>query len=317
MNSDYPVLLRRLLLAFDYFDNKTDAEREIQFKTKWSLDTIKSLGPDFPYKTVIDWDKAIAKGTTFKKADNTLDYDKIGFACNIVKAFAFEIDTASHPRIADLDAIVALAQDRNWELVFHILPEDFEKANSMVGKNVSKLLENNKNIIIDRYQKNKKIEVIDNLFLLDRSFFYESYPTEHYTSYGKYLIAETLAEYLKKNYSKQYQKLETSSKKRSNWSTHDINNKIATIKSDSLWYQHVIKKAEEKSISIDSMLILDAIWSLKKDYINNLSPEIKKTIKRIKNNPEWYQNIQKKAKKNNISINKQLEEDAKWVLSKK
>lgn len=196
MNQNYPPLLRRAMLSFGAYDNRTDAERKKQFVGWWKTQELKFPYP-FEYKYVTDWDKGLANSGRYLKEDGKWDYDQIGFACNIVKAFAFHIDTVNHPRIEDFDRIVEIANERQLKLIFVIVPEDVEKAGKMVGKEIPWLLNESANLLFNRYNRGN-VKVVNCLNLLDASYYYEAFPTEHYRSAGKKLVSEQILQALKK-----------------------------------------------------------------------------------------------------------------------
>lgn len=87
------------------------------------------------------------------------------------------------------------------------------------------------------------------------------------------------------------------------------------IKSVPDWLGQIEKKAKERSISVDSMLTLDALW-----YFRQKGPVIKKiTIQDVKNSidlsPEWAAGIEKDAKERNISIDSAKMENAIWFFN--
>lgn len=285
MEPNYPPLLKRFLLSLNHFDNKSKKERESQFLTSWTEDTLKSLRKEFPYKTVMDWDHAIAKSIKYKNEDGSINYEETGFACNIVKAFAFEINN-NHPRIKDLDRIVELSKKRKWNLIFHILPEDFEKAERMIGSEIPFMLTQAKNIITDRF-KEEDLQFVNNLDILNASFFYEKYPTEHYNSVGKRIIAQKLSNALSFFYPKEY----TDLKWEPNLSISDS----------------IFNNAEPIILKSDSNLGVNT------DTTKNMA--IESIISRINSDSKWKKLIQEKAKKNNISYQKQVQLDAEWLFT--
>lgn len=195
MNQSIPPLARRAMLSLGAYDNKTDAERKKQFVDWWKHDELVFPYP-FEYKYVTDWDKGLANSGRFVKENGNWDYDQIGFACNIVKAFAFHIDTLNHPRIKDFDAIVKLAAERNLRLILCILPEDVEKAERMVGKEIPYLLNQSADLLVQRYHS-KDVQVVNCLNMLPADCYYEGFPTEHYYSHGKKQVANSLLQVLK------------------------------------------------------------------------------------------------------------------------
>ncbi|MBN2668919.1 MAG: hypothetical protein JXR60_06805 [Bacteroidales bacterium] len=97
-----------------------------------------------------------------------------------------------------------------------------------------------------------------------------------------------------------------------------INGMIEYIKSDSTWYASICKKAENNNVPVDSMLRIDAIWKLEQDQNTTKNQnELQTIIENIKQDTTWYNNIKQKAIKNNISVDKQLELDAHWLLDSK
>jgi hypothetical protein len=196
MNENYPPLLRRVMFAFDFYDNKTYAERNKQFVGEWKTQELQFPWA-FEYKYVRDWDQGLARSGKYLRDDGQWDYDKIGQACNIVKAFAFHIDTTNHPRIRDFDAIVDLSRKRGWDLYFVIMPEDYEKAQTLIGNEVPWLM-NQAVELLDKRYTNLGVNVINLHNLLGASYFYEPYPTEHYLSSGKKMIADSVVAVIRK-----------------------------------------------------------------------------------------------------------------------
>jgi hypothetical protein len=195
---DRPPLLSRFLLAFKGYDIKTEAEREKQFKRKWKREILQFPEP-FEFKNVIEWDKGMYhKGIL--NADGSKNEPLTALACHYVKTYAFQIDTLANPRIKDFDRIVVLAKKRNWNLVFNLMAENTEKANSMVGKELIYLIKQNRDLLVKRYNRNNVI-VVDNLEVVENSdYIDQTWTTEHYAEFGRKTIAKNVAECLKKFY---------------------------------------------------------------------------------------------------------------------
>ena len=70
-------------------------------------------------------------------------------ACHYIKAHAFQIRD-DNPRIKDFDKIVELCKERGWNLVFNILPENVDKANELVGKDLLFLMKQNRDYLVKR-----------------------------------------------------------------------------------------------------------------------------------------------------------------------
>ncbi len=94
------------------------------------------------------------------------------------------------------------------------------------------------------------------------------------------------------------------------------------IRSNEDWMADVHRKAQLNTISVDSMITLDAIWairddeSLKKKYQEK--PDFKE-IRVIKNkmlkNDKWMEIITKKARNQNVSVDSMMTIDANWMIN--
>ncbi|AEA42398.1 hypothetical protein [Fluviicola taffensis] len=207
----YPPLYNRLLLTFRGYDIKTDAEREVQFKDKWKKDILKFPKP-FPYNNVIDWDAGMAaKG--IKNGDGLINVPLTELACHYIKTYAFQIDPLTNPRIKDFDKIVHLAKERNWKLVFNLMAENTEMADSLVGKELIYLMKQNRDLLKKRYESTTTI-VVDNFESIpDSEYIDRNWTTEHYAENGRKIIAENVAEKLKRLYPKAYKSVAFSNTK--------------------------------------------------------------------------------------------------------
>jgi len=86
------------------------------------------------------------------------------------------------------------------------------------------------------------------------------------------------------------------------------------IKENKTWYADIERKASERKISIDSMIMLDAEWAFQ-----HKGPLRKKTTlddvkASIFINKEWLKEITKKAKEKNISVDSMVTVDAIWYM---
>ncbi|HSH66562.1 MAG TPA: DUF4843 domain-containing protein [Bacteroidia bacterium] len=199
---NYPPLYNRFLLSFKQYDIKTDLEREAQFKEKWKQDTLVFPFP-FKYVNVVDWDSSRAIQGVYNM-DGTYNQQMTELACHYIKAYAFQIDTLTNPRIKDFDKIVQLAKKRNWNLLFNLLAENTQQADSLVGKELIYLIRQNEKLLVNRYSKNN-VYVVDNLdSVASRDFLDKNWTTEHYAENGRKKIALNVAHYLKKFYPDQF-----------------------------------------------------------------------------------------------------------------
>lgn len=200
-----PPLWNRLMLSLRNYEIKSLAEREAQVKAIWAKDTLRFPEP-LPYRNVIEWDSAIAKRKYLKHDTLSERNDaEIDLACHYVKTFAFQIDTVTNPRIKDFDRIVALAQARGWNLILNILPENMEQAERLVGKELTWLMRQNRDLLVRRYGKQKGVTVIDQLEALPNADFRDQdWTTEHYLEHGRRSVADRIAAAIKEIYPKDY-----------------------------------------------------------------------------------------------------------------
>ncbi|MEO6691409.1 MAG: DUF4843 domain-containing protein, partial [Saprospiraceae bacterium] len=192
---DHPALYNRFLLTFKGYDVKTDKEREKQFKFKWKHDPL-NFQEAFQYKNTLEWDNGIAQKGIINN-DGSINSPMTELACHYVKTYAFSIDSSTNPRIKDFDKIVLLAKERNWNLVFNLMAENIEKADSLVGKELTYLIKQNRDLLVERYQS-KNVIVVDNLESVSNSeFIDQTWTTEHYAERGRKIIARNVANALK------------------------------------------------------------------------------------------------------------------------
>ncbi len=198
----YPPIINRFLLSFKSYDIQTDEERELQFKQKWEEDVFNFPYP-FPHRDVMQWDKWMAnKGVL----DDSGSYDKsqTELACHYIKTYGFQIDTLSNPRIKDFNDIIKFAEKRGWNLVFNLLAENTEKAEYLVGKDITYLMNENSKLLKSYYQS-KGIKVIDNLNSVeDEQFIDQNWTTEHYAEKGRKIISRNVAVAIKSFHPENY-----------------------------------------------------------------------------------------------------------------
>lgn len=191
-----PPLLNRVLVSLNHYDDTPIAERDRKMWKQWTFDTLKSSEVDFPYPTIKSW-CAVVK---YPLPDGTEDMKKRELADHYIKAYAFQIDTLTNPRIKDFDAIVEVAKKKNIQLVFNLLAENTEYADSLVGNNLVWLMRQNRDLLVKRYTQKGAI-VVDNLEAVPGwDYTDQHWTTEHYGQYGRQLIAFNVANALKKRY---------------------------------------------------------------------------------------------------------------------
>lgn len=188
-----PPLLNRFLVSLNYFDNAPPAEREKQMLAQWASDP---LPYPFPHDNVQNW-CAEDKWGGYTPARSLAD--------QYVKQYAFVIGE-NNPRIQDFDAIVEWAEERDVHLVFNILAENMEWADSLIGTDLTDLMKGNRDFLVARYE-GMGVPVVDNLEKVPARFFVDKdFPTEHYNDIGRKIIAANVSEKLKLFFAEDYKK---------------------------------------------------------------------------------------------------------------
>ncbi|MFN8279833.1 MAG: hypothetical protein U0V49_06070 [Saprospiraceae bacterium] len=199
---DRPPLYSRFLLSFKGYDIKTDQEREQQYRKKWKNDILTFPYP-VPYKNVTEWERFIATNGINNK-DGQQDSAMTLLGRHYIKTYAFQIDTLHNPRIRDFDRIVQLAKERGWHLVFNLMSENTDKAEKLVGHDLTYLMRSNQQLLIELYRR-MGVMVIDNLDAVrDEDYIDQNWTTEHYAQRGRRTIAKNLAEGLRAIYPSDY-----------------------------------------------------------------------------------------------------------------
>ena len=182
-----PALYRRLLLAFKAYPHWSESEREALVRKGLERQTF-TLSEPFPCHNAAEWDRerclqGIAEG---------LSDDSIALACHYIKCFACTVDE-DNPRIRDFDRIVRLCQRRGWKPVFHILADNEDQIDSLVGPELLTLLHNNARFVQQRYE-GMGVKVVNNQGIVrDTAFNERLYPTEHYNQKGRRAVADAIA----------------------------------------------------------------------------------------------------------------------------
>lgn len=197
----YPHLLNRFLLSLNAFDNKTEQQREQLMLEDWKTTRLE-FPYEFKYKTVREWDDAMAQGG-FLKPDGSWDTEKIALACHYIKAYAFNIKD-NNPRVKDFDYIAEWCKKNQVNLYLNLMAENLQYADSLVGKELVYLMRNNRDYLVKRYNKDNCV-VVDNLELVNgKEFIDQNWTTEHYAFKGRMIIARNLAVHMKQQFNTNY-----------------------------------------------------------------------------------------------------------------
>lgn len=120
-----------------------------------------------------------------KRADHA---DKMGR--EMVAQFGFTIDS-TNPMLLYYQQIVDFCQLKKIPLLLVILPENLEEMENKAGKNLKRICLKNV-LFLTQYFKNQKVELINDVGLLNKSYFYEPFPTEHYIAAGRKKVANSI-----------------------------------------------------------------------------------------------------------------------------
>lgn len=201
INPYFPKIVNRFVLSLTTFNNISEENRLKLVKKQWKKDKLDI--PNFKYNSVYEWDKDVFHKGVLNSNGNR-DDAKTNLTLHYVKNYAFRIDTNSNPRINDFDEISELCKSKRWNLVYNIVAENIEKAEQLCGKELSNIMKENRDLLVERYNKNGVI-VVDNLEVVkDKSFFDKDFPTEHYNEEGRRIVARNVAEVLKVIYSEKF-----------------------------------------------------------------------------------------------------------------
>lgn len=200
MYAPRPPLLNRFLMTLNYYDDKPVYVRDKDMWYDWTYDTLSFDEMDFPYPTIRTWCEVVK----FPDSNGVENMEKRGLADHYVKSYAFEIKE-DNPMVQDLDRIVKVCKDKDLHLVFNLLAENVQYADSLIGDNLVWLMKRNRDFLVNRYSK-MGVPVVDNLTLVPGwDFTDQNWTTEHYGELGRQLIARNVADTLKRWYGDDYQ----------------------------------------------------------------------------------------------------------------
>jgi hypothetical protein len=176
--NNYPGVYNHLRASLKMYNYHSPAVhiRAIEYGEKFTKLPFRK-----PHNTIKNWCDSLFK---------IQDHDGAGLV--LMKHFGHFIEE-NNPMLLNADLIVEWCKKRNIPLVFIILPEDISKMRRLVGEDLASLVEKNADFLEKRYSS-KSVEVINLVQDLDENVFYETFPTEHYNSFGRRYIAQKLIE---------------------------------------------------------------------------------------------------------------------------
>lgn len=181
-----PALFNRFRLSFKDYPVYTERERHDLIHDEWRqpLDFLQSRS--VPFQNLLEW-------RDWYKQTSRLPMEEKQLGAQFITTYAFEIDTVNNSRLADLEAIVDLAESKNWNLIFHILAENVERASELVGPDLVSVMYQNSKKVYDYFHR-RGVTIIDNLAAVPDAYFLDkSWPTEHYSEEGRKILAKNIA----------------------------------------------------------------------------------------------------------------------------
>jgi hypothetical protein len=177
----YPGIINRIRASLKNYSYIPYHERSelIQYDEKF-----KKLPFKDSCQTIKKWTDSIR---------NKPNFDPIG--AEMVIHFGFQIDEKNQ-MLLEYDKIVNHCKLKRIPLVFLILPENLEGMSRRAGYNLKKLCLKNVSFLKKHYSKSR-VTLIDDVNMLNESFFFEDFPTEHYKSDGREQVAKSVASALK------------------------------------------------------------------------------------------------------------------------
>lgn len=189
--SNRPPLITRIFMGLHFYDNRNELERE-RLKVQWW----RTQELPIKEKTVKIWNEALAKNY-----DSALHPDIKHMAGAYIKEFGFILDEQNQ-RFLDLQKIIHVCKQKNWNLVFHILPPNRYHAERLFGNKLLSIMDANYEFLKTQFEK-WGVTVVDNYYLPEAnqlnaenkgSYYTDQwYPTEHYNAVIRRAIAENIA----------------------------------------------------------------------------------------------------------------------------
>jgi hypothetical protein len=188
--SNRPPLMTRVFMGLHFYDNRNELERE-RLKMQWW----RTKDLPIKEKTLMNWNTQLAGNF-----DTAIHPDIKHMSGAYIKEFGFIIDDQNQ-RLLDLQKIALVCKQKNWNLVFHILPPNRYHAERLFGDKLLSIMDANYEFLKSKFSQ-WGVTVVDNYYLPEAnqlnaenkgSFYTDQwYPTEHYNSVIRRAIAENI-----------------------------------------------------------------------------------------------------------------------------
>jgi hypothetical protein len=192
LDKKYPPILNRFFLSF----KKKRVYNGTELQENKIIDYKKYMLKDAPYNTLYEWSNAF-DNKEVSLFDYSLPIHTQDKAKGYITNYAFQINPKNNPILNGFDEIVEIAKAKNIKLVFHLLPENIKECNELIGADLVKITNKNRDLLIDRYSKNK-VTIIDNLEILENQDYIENIPNSHYYYNGRKLMAMEIFKHFNK-----------------------------------------------------------------------------------------------------------------------
>jgi hypothetical protein len=190
--ANQPPIWIHLRAALNDYDHVSEHERDHHMWKAWVNDKLEVRGIQFPYPNIKLWCEAVK----FPLPDGTEDMAKRQLADHYIKAYAFVVNE-NNPRIKDFNNIIDFCHKNNITPILHLLPENVEYADSLVGKPLVQLMRYNRDFLIHYFNK-KGVTLIDNMeAVAGKHYTDQNWTTEHYSYEGRITIASQISKKLK------------------------------------------------------------------------------------------------------------------------
>lgn len=193
MLEDRPPLVNRFMLSFQGYTVLSEDERLERIQTSWETDSLHN--DNLPFATLWQWFDSTRTGA-WNPAGKPIAPQDRELAALYIQNYSFSIDTAANPMIAHYDAICELAQERGWNLLFLLVPDNLQKAELYGGPELRKMVEQKHDLLTHRYTTKGAVVMRSQLESWE-DLFVEPNPNSHYKAWGRYTLGYETADKMK------------------------------------------------------------------------------------------------------------------------